>query len=419
MKTKTEKIFYVIITILSLTTIIEAQTGWYQLNSGTTNNLYSICFINQNTGFIVGYNATFLKTTNAGLNWVSINITQRDLYDIKFLNDKTGYCTGTYGTILKTTNSGLNWITVLSSTYYTPYSCIDIIDSNKAFAVGTTYIAAAAVSTTNGGLNWTESFSSLETFYSGVKFINGQTGFISGPDTKVKITTNFGLNWVTKRVESNKNYALYSIDALNENFIFVVGDTGNILKSINSGQNWVKKNSGTNEMLRDIVIVNNQTLYICGHNGLVFKSTDAGESWVVQNTGVTETLQKVFFINLNTGYIVGEQGRVLKTTSGGIGIQKISDIIPTEMKLYQNYPNPFNSNTIIKFEIPLIDEENNYVDLSIYSIDGKFVTNILNENLRPGEYQADLNMDNKASGIYYALLRYNDIYKSIKLILLK
>lgn len=413
------KKIYIIVITLSLTTFVEAQTGWYQLNSGTTNNLNSICFINQNTGFIVGYNATFLKTTNAGLNWVSINITQRDLYDIKFLNDKTGYCTGTYGTILKTTNSGLNWSTVLSSTYIKPYSCIDIIDSNKAFAVGTTYIAATSVSTTNGGLNWTESFSSLETFYSGVKFINGQTGFISGPDTKVKITTNFGLNWVTKRVENNKYYDLYSIDALNENFIFVVGDTGNIFKSTNSGQNWVKKNAGTNEMLRDIVIVNDQTLYICGHNGLVFKSTNAGESWVVQNTGVTETLQKVFFINLNTGYIVGEQGRVLKTTSGGIGIQKISDIIPTEMKIHQNYPNPFNSSTIIKFEIPLIDKRNNYVDLSIYDINGRYVRTIFNEYLKPGEYQADINMNNKSSGIYYAVLRSENIFKSIKLILLK
>ena len=49
----------------------QSQSGWYQLNSGTVNNLNSVSFLNEFTGYMVG-DGLGIKTTNGGFNWYVI-----------------------------------------------------------------------------------------------------------------------------------------------------------------------------------------------------------------------------------------------------------------------------------------------------------------------------------------------------------
>lgn len=50
-----------------------AQFGWSPINPGTNNNINSVFFINNNTGYLAGEFSTLLKSTNGGLNWVQLN----------------------------------------------------------------------------------------------------------------------------------------------------------------------------------------------------------------------------------------------------------------------------------------------------------------------------------------------------------
>jgi photosystem II stability/assembly factor-like uncharacterized protein len=97
-------------------------TNW--VNPGNPfrySKLYSINFINLNTGFVVGYvqlipgyvnYANIYKTTNGGYNWQLKSETgnSRGLKDINFINENTGWSVGYGGLILKTTNNGDNWV---------------------------------------------------------------------------------------------------------------------------------------------------------------------------------------------------------------------------------------------------------------------------------------------------------------------
>jgi len=48
-----------------------------------------------------------LKTTNSGMNWISLNLPGNyGLFDMMFINDTTGYLVGERGTILKTITGG-------------------------------------------------------------------------------------------------------------------------------------------------------------------------------------------------------------------------------------------------------------------------------------------------------------------------
>lgn len=43
--------------------------GWFNQTSSVSEILMSVNFVNNTTGWIVGYNGVILKTTNGGLNW--------------------------------------------------------------------------------------------------------------------------------------------------------------------------------------------------------------------------------------------------------------------------------------------------------------------------------------------------------------
>ncbi|MBS1491917.1 MAG: T9SS type A sorting domain-containing protein [Bacteroidetes bacterium] len=85
-----------------------------------------------------------------------------------------------------------------------------------------------------------------------------------------------------------------------------------------------------------------------------------------------------------------------------VGIKNISTSTPDNFKLFQNYPNPFNPTTNIKFNI----QSKSFVQLSVYDINGKLITQLVNDNLNSGSYESDFNADEfkLSSGIYFYVM---------------
>ncbi len=75
-------------------------------------------------------------------------------------------------------------------------------------------------------------------------------------------------------------------------------------------------------------------------------------------------------------------------------------LIANDYMLYQNYPNPFNPTTTISYRL----KERGKVKLTIYNIQGKIVTELVNKEQEGGYYEVEFNPNkirNKtASGIY-------------------
>jgi len=91
------------------------------------------------------------------------------------------------------------------------------------------------------------------------------------------------------------------------------------------------------------------------------------------------------------------------------------NLLSVEFVLEQNYPNPFNPTTRIEYQLPV----NSLVKLELYSITGKKVPTLVNEELEAGYYNITLNADELrlASGVYFYRLICKD-YTSIKKMLL-
>lgn len=84
--------------------------NWIGYSGPTEEN--DLFFIDENTGISTGYFGSIHLTTNAGQNWFTHSYpTNSVLNSITFINNITGYIVG-YAphVLLKTTNSGINWI---------------------------------------------------------------------------------------------------------------------------------------------------------------------------------------------------------------------------------------------------------------------------------------------------------------------
>ena len=89
--------------------------------------------------------------------------------------------------------------------------------------------------------------------------------------------------------------------------------------------------------------------------------------------------------------------------------------VPIAFSLGQNYPNPFNSVTTIPFSIPVAGR----VKIEIYSILGRRVSKIMDENMTPGDYNIVFKPDYLASGLYLYTIKAGKYNKTKQMMLLK
>ncbi|MCC6864631.1 MAG: T9SS type A sorting domain-containing protein [Ignavibacteria bacterium] len=103
-------------------------------------------------------------------------------------------------------------------------------------------------------------------------------------------------------------------------------------------------------------------------------------------------------------------------TGAVIGIQNISNEVPSGFSLSQNYPNPFNPNTKIRFSVP----KSSIVTLEVFDVTGKLVKTLArNEAVTAGTKEVDFNASGLASGIYFYTLKSGDFTQTKKMILVK
>ena len=98
-----------------------------------------------------------------------------------------------------------------------------------------------------------------------------------------------------------------------------------------------------------------------------------------------------------------------------IGINTISNEVPSAYRLYQSYPNPFNPVTNIKFDIT----SRSNVKLVIYDAAGRQVDELVNGELNAGTYKAEWNDVNYSSGVYFYTLSSGSYRETKKMILIK
>ena len=85
-----------------------------------------------------------------------------------------------------------------------------------------------------------------------------------------------------------------------------------------------------------------------------------------------------------------------------------------EISLYV-YPNPCSEYVNLRYEIP----EKQLMICDLYTITGKKIIRVLNEEQMPGSYELEINIDDLSPGIYFIRLQSGNLARSGKMILVK
>lgn len=387
--------------------------NWNNLVWGNNYMLKSVSVVNSRNAFITGIYNCLEKTTNGGIGWENNLNNYGILNSIFFVNARTGWAAGwtsdgNYSTLIKTTNSGLSWFNQ-DSTFRRGYLCLHFLSTNYGWAAGNNVIAM----TSNGGTSW-QKLSGYDTTnsYQAIQFVNVYTGWTVYTNTNNKTgilkTTNSGINWINQYASTNGG--IKTLHFVNTNTGYAADGINGILKTTNGGNNWNLINT-TLTGINSINFVNSNSGWLVGYDGnagIIAKTTNGGTSFNVLPTLTSNSLNCVRFSNTNVGWIVGDRGVILKTTSGGITFESTSsEDVPKKFLLLQNYPNPFNPTTSIKYSVSSIQN----VKLIVCDILGKEVATLVNEKLQPGTYEVTFDGSRLASGIYFYTLLIENVTK--------
>jgi len=317
--------------------IIKTTDGgvtWTSKNSGTSNTLKSIIFVNSTLGYAVGDSGTICKTTDGGTTWTHSNITTNSLNSVYFTDANTGYTVGLNNTIFKTTNGGTSWNAQTCGTQYITYNLNSVyfLNASIGYAVGGW---GCILKTTNGGTSWVKLSYSSTSVLTSVYFNNVDTGYVIGTGGTIIKTTDGGSYWVTQTAPSAY---LNSVKFIDLDTGYVAGDDGIILKTINGGSNWITLTSGTSDDLQSVFISNASTACIVGanhslNNTCVLTTDNYGANWT--NHASNASLSDLYSIDFPTpsiGYAVGNN-TILKTTNGGSNWTKLGiDLMNNPLK---------------------------------------------------------------------------------------
>ena len=261
----------------------QADTAWQLVNIGSNTNVYSIDFINADTGWIAGGAGLFM-TTDSGNTWLPWG-PAGSYRKVQFLNSQIGW-------VLQSLSS------------------------------------SGMIHTTNGGLTWTNE--SLRYSPKDVYFINADTG-IACRVGEASRTTDGGAHWVDSAVDADNQ--LCKILSFDQSHLLIVGEPSVwekqfqlppvtvFLYSSDAGLTWNRvKFDSAHRALRTGTIHNSKEAIVAG-DSIVGHTTDGGQSW----TFLSESDILQFASCIVTGdkwYVAGEtaftgSSRILVSTDQG------------------------------------------------------------------------------------------------------
>jgi photosystem II stability/assembly factor-like uncharacterized protein len=197
---------------------------------------------------------------------------------------------------------------------------IRFFDANTGYTTAPIYNSSTfnIHKTTNAGVNWTDQSSGYTSMrFMAIWCVSADTVYISGNNGIIIKTVNGGQNWVTSA--SNDTVQLWGLQFVNSNTGYAAGSYGHILKTTNAGSNWTLNNVLTNQNLLSYIFFRNEnTGYISG-SAIIIKTTNAGTNWTPLSAAFQnfEDVNQIQFIDDQTGYGVSSQNRFFKTTNAG------------------------------------------------------------------------------------------------------
>lgn len=412
------KTLFTLIFSMLIMSVSAQNYSWIAQESGTTEKLNDVQFVDNMHGWAVGHNGTIVATVDGGDNWASqTSGTTEQLRGLFFLNQDTGWVVGGYSSgslvVLKTTDGGDSWTdleTVIPEEAHLKE--IQFTDADHGYALALSHIYYSA----DGGESWERGtyHSNIHSglFARGLFVTSDTSAFVCGQyntsDTQTRpgVFQNFTDSqgeWLPHGASDfGTDDVLTAIHFTDAQKGFTGGMNGKLYKMEESGgifpgvwENNFDSGSGqqiytidfpSNDqgMFNTTIEVESQTI------ALVYHTADAGVTWSSAPDSIhglqSSTLSAP---DSENAWLVGSGGLIFK------GEPKD----PTSVSAHTAFdfsisPNPFISG--ISIESP---DTYQGVQLSVFSYNGQVMKSVYIEELQES-YELD-GLDFLTSGVYF------------------
>ncbi|RQO59826.1 hypothetical protein DBR47_10665 [Paucibacter sp. KBW04] len=139
-----------------------------------------------------------------------------------------------------------------------------------------------------------------------------------------------GWCWQQPRPSGNALNDVFFLDALTG---WRVGDSGEILKTVDGGKSWLRQNSGLRTPLTSVKFLDAKNGWAQGSQGALLKTVDGGANWVQQGSSTDQADgARLHLVQPNTVLLVGGYNGVRVSTDGGASwannTMTVSDVGP-------------------------------------------------------------------------------------------
>jgi len=244
---------------------------WTNANSGYTSMRFMDIFIqDQSTIFMSGNEGIIIRSIDGGTSWQTMNTgTTQQLWGIHFLNPDLGFAVGSYGTIIRTTNGGSDWENIptgINNLFYDVF----FTKQGIGFASGSNVL----YKTIDNGESWQPvtdfPFQAPADWIRSIKMVNELIGYACADIGRIYKTIDGGDHW--ERLVSGTQEALFDVDFVDELNGMICGFNGTILKTTDGGQSWIQMtNPIGNEIFYTVDMISKDLGYICTHTGHILK----------------------------------------------------------------------------------------------------------------------------------------------------
>ncbi len=253
----------------------DSGDSWTQIypEDGTSVILRSVYFTSLDVGYVGGNEDTFMKTTDGGLTWENIDISNADdiFHTIEFFDANNGIAVAnpvaTASSILYvTSDAGSTWTTVSNI----GHGVYDIAYSNQDIVIAVGAQNQSISRSNDGGLNWTLVNNGLPTkFLLGVDFA-GLYGVAVGTHGDNFVSNDAGLTWEMHLLQDAGNFE--GIHVFNSDSTIFGGMNERMFKTNDGGSTWLPEyDGGEQNHFYDIEFTENGTGFAACSNGEILR----------------------------------------------------------------------------------------------------------------------------------------------------
>jgi photosystem II stability/assembly factor-like uncharacterized protein len=304
-----------------------SEGKWTALPDLANLNPGTVCFVDANTGWVIGLDMSgeldrdaVLRSTDGGGTWVKQDFGNGNKVEQAcgwFLDVNTGWVVGAGSAIFATKDGGATW-SKQKSPRDTVFTGVHFADANRGWVVG---YYGTILATTDGGATWKEQMHDENMPLTGVQFLDANTGWAVGEDQKsgtspILHTTDGGASW--KRQSLPVKASLTDVHFIDANNGWTVGDDGLIFATKDGGRTWTQQRSGLNGKLWSVWFTDANNGWAVGGNraipmrGVMLRTTDGGATWKSVSVEDKGPVYSVQFVDPSHGWAVGDGGAILK-----------------------------------------------------------------------------------------------------------